>query len=309
MRTHSYFAMVLAAAVALTNAAPPSNSTSATALNSTSTSSTSSRNAPTSRITISAASTSRNATSSTTTTFEKVATTSIDLKFVRNSKAANRTMANPKLRVAVQTSTSSIARTKLSTSSTAASSTKKAASTVAKTTSTAAARTTTTTSSAAPEPTQSGADIPDFYVGANSYYLYALPKNDRVAVLDAMANSGMKMVRIFIAHIYYNNKGSGNKEIPDLEQWGIGQYDDTILKLIDQLMVEVQDRGMKLIIACGDRYALGYWDTDQYAYQYGIVGGGSGAQRIADATTFYTSNDAQYNYDMRIERECIECPP
>lgn len=137
--------------------------------------------------------------------------------------------------------------------------------------------------------------------GANSYYLYALPDADRIAVLDAMKGAGMSVVRIFITHIYENNKNSGNDEIPDLEQWGLGQYDDTILKKIDKLMAECYARNLKLIIACGDRYALGFWDTDQYAYAYGIVSGGSGAQKISDASTFYTSNSAMTYFDHRID--------
>ena len=122
-----------------------------------------------------------------------------------------------------------------------------------------------------------------------------------------MSGAGMKVVRIFLTHVMENNKGSGNDEVPDLEQWAVGQYDDTILGLVDQLMVETVDRGMKLIIALGDRYALGFWDTDQYAYKYGIVDGGSGAQKVSDASVFYTSNDAMTNYDHRIDRECSLC--
>ena len=59
---------------------------------------------------------------------------------------------------------------------------------------------------------------------------------------------------------------------------------------------------MKLIIAIGDRYALGFWDTDAYALKYGIVRAGTGgqAQQVADATVFYTSNDAQSYFDKRI---------
>jgi hypothetical protein len=116
-----------------------------------------------------------------------------------------------------------------------------------------------------------------------------------------MKDAGMSVVRVFITHIYENNKGSGNDEIPDLEQWGLGQYDDTILKKIDKLMSECYARKMKLIIACGDRYALGFWDTDQYAYAYGIVSSGSGAQKVADASAFYTSTSAKTYFDKRID--------
>lgn len=116
-----------------------------------------------------------------------------------------------------------------------------------------------------------------------------------------MKGAGLSVVRVFITHVYYNNKGSGNEEIPDLEQNGLGDYDDTILELIDQLMLECYERNIKLIIACGDRYALGFWDTDQYAYAYGIVDGGSGAQKVSDASTFYTSNSAMTYFDHRID--------
>lgn len=113
----------------------------------------------------------------------------------------------------------------------------------------------------------------------------------------------MSVVRIFISHVGQNNKNSGNDELNDLEGWGVGDYDDTVLEKIDQLMVELQERNMQLIISIHDRYALGFWDTDQYAYKYGIVSGGSGAQRISDASNFYTDGDAISNMDKRIARE------
>ena len=169
----------------------------------------------------------------------------------------------------------------------------------------------TTSSSAAPTGTASsstGADLDGFFLGANSYYLYALPEADRLAVLNALQSAGMSVIRVFITHIYPNNKGSGNPEIPDLEPTQLGQYDDTILEKIDALMYECSQRNIKLIIACGDRYALGFWDTDQYALTYGIVDGGSGAQMVSDASTFYTDNGAMTFYDHRLDRECLAVP-
>jgi hypothetical protein len=61
---------------------------------------------------------------------------------------------------------------------------------------------------------------------------------------------------------------------------------------------------MKLIIAMGDRYALGYWETDAYAIKYGIAKpGSSGAQMISDATPFYTNKNAISKYDNRLKRK------
>lgn len=164
-----------------------------------------------------------------------------------------------------------------------------------------------TTSSSAPSPTSTlsaGPNLNSFFVGGNSYYLYALGREDRNAVLDAMQSAGMSVIRIFITHVYENNKNSGNPEVQDLEPNQLGVYDDDILKRIDILMYEAAKRNMKLIIACGDRYALGFWDTDLYATTYGIADQGStGAQMISDASVFYTSNSAMTHFDKRIDRK------
>lgn len=140
------------------------------------------------------------------------------------------------------------------------------------------------------------------FKGANSYYLWALNDPDRTEVLDALVTGGITVVRIFIAHVNANNKGSNNPDVNDLEPVALGTYDDTILEKIDQLMLDCSTRGIKLIIACHDRYALGFWDTDQYALTYGIVSPGtSGAQQIVNAKVFYTSNPCMTFFDHRID--------
>lgn len=119
-----------------------------------------------------------------------------------------------------------------------------------------------------------------------------------------MKSAGMSVLRIFIGHVYANNKNSGNPEIMDLEPYELGKYDDSILKRIDILMYEASQRNIKLIIACGDRYQLGFWDTDIYAQTYGIADwGSSGAQQIYDASVFYTDNGAMTFFDKRIDRK------
>lgn len=107
--------------------------------------------------------------------------------------------------------------------------------------------------------------VPEFYVGANSYFVHALQEEDRLEVLDAMVAANMKVLRIFLSYTYHNNKGSGSVEMPDrkrslarsdaphrltsmspVEPSKVGEYDDTILKAIDQLMVECKERGASL---------------------------------------------------------------
>lgn len=120
-------------------------------------------------------------------------------------------------------------------------------------------------------------------------------------VLDQLKLAGFSTVRIFLTYVYANNKGSPSIAMNDVEPTTPGVYDDTILNAVDQLMVECKARGLKLVIALHDRYALGFWSTDAYALTYGIVPkGSSGAQRISDATTFYKSNTVMAMFDKRI---------
>lgn len=86
-----------------------------------------------------------------------------------------------------------------------------------------------------------------------------------------------------------------------VEPSAVGTYDDTILTLIDQLMYDCKQRGLKLMIALSDRYALGYWSTDSYATQLNIVkAGSSGVQKVADASSFYTSEWAIGMFEKRL---------
>jgi mannan endo-1,4-beta-mannosidase len=91
------------------------------------------------------------------------------------------------------------------------------------------------------------------------YYLavYTLQTSDRIAVLDAMQAAGLKTLRIFITEVAQNIKGCTNSAVNDVEVGTPGNWDDTILVMIDTLISEAMPRGIKLIIAPHDRYALG----------------------------------------------------
>lgn len=66
-------------------------------------------------------------------------------------------------------------------------------------------------------------------------------------------------------------------------------------------MYDCKQRGLKLMIALSDRYALGFWSTDAYATQLDIVQpGSSGVQKVADASSFYTSDWAIGMFDKRL---------
>ncbi|KDE04516.1 hypothetical protein MVLG_05082 [Microbotryum lychnidis-dioicae p1A1 Lamole] len=131
--------------------------------------------------------------------------------------------------------------------------------------------------------------------------MYSIADADRIAILDTLQKNGFKVVRIFIAYVGANNKGSNNRQVQDLEPKTVGTYDDTVLTMIDQLMLECKARGLKLLISMSDRYQLGFWGTDAYATQLDIVkAGSSGVQKVAGASAFYTSAWASIALDNRI---------
>ncbi|GAA5844077.1 hypothetical protein JCM3766R1_004512 [Sporobolomyces carnicolor] len=142
------------------------------------------------------------------------------------------------------------------------------------------------------------------FKGVSSYYLFALDDGPRRAVLDAIKRGGFSVVRIFLSGVHGNCKGSGNGPVPDLEPDQVGEYDDTILYKIDKLMADCADRGLKLMIALSDRYALGFWSTNSYAIKLNIVQPSQKGQqslKVRDASAFYSGEWAIEMFEKRIE--------
>ncbi|CAO3673343.1 unnamed protein product [Umbelopsis vinacea] len=138
------------------------------------------------------------------------------------------------------------------------------------------------------------------FAGASSYFLYTLQPSDRIAVLDAMQAAGLKTLRIFITEVAQNIKGCTNSAVNDVEVGTPGNWDDTILGMIDTLISEAMPRGIKLIIAPHDRYALGCWQSDVYVSKYNIPTTNC-ATATNDASIFYTNANAIADYDNRLK--------
>lgn len=132
--------------------------------------------------------------------------------------------------------------------------------------------------------------------GANCYFLHGLPSQSCTEILQAAQAAELKTIRIFIASVFANSKNTGNAQINDVESYP-GTYDDTILNQIDDLMYEAYTYGIKLIIAMHDRYAM-TWPDEAYVKKYNIPTNPNGA--VNDASTFYTSTDAQADFDKRL---------
>ncbi|KDO34627.1 hypothetical protein SPRG_00690 [Saprolegnia parasitica CBS 223.65] len=142
--------------------------------------------------------------------------------------------------------------------------------------------------------------VPKSFAGANSYFLHTLVDSDRREVLDKLKASGFKTVRIFLSRTGANTKGAKNVGVNDVEN-PVGQYDDSILSLVDKLIRDCYDRNMKLIIAFHDRWSLGCWDTDAYVTKYNLPTTTSCQQHANIANDFYTRGDAQADFDNRIQ--------
>ncbi|KAF9531071.1 glycoside hydrolase family 5 protein [Crepidotus variabilis] len=137
------------------------------------------------------------------------------------------------------------------------------------------------------------------FAGANSYFIYALAQSDRLAILDAMKDAQMKLLRIFITKVTAGTKGSSSVAVNDLETVAVGYYDDTILKMIDQLAVEAHARDIKLVVAMHDRYSLGCWGTDAYVAKYKLPT--TNCQNgVPDSSIFYTNSNAIADFDNRL---------
>ncbi|KAK2768866.1 hypothetical protein FQN54_000726 [Arachnomyces sp. PD_36] len=139
--------------------------------------------------------------------------------------------------------------------------------------------------------------------GVNSYFLHAFQESDRIEVLDAIQDAGLRTLRLFISYTPADNKATGSVLMPDIEPESVGDYDDTQLEAIDQLMVEAHERDIKLVIALHDRYQLGCWGNDTYVEKYNLPAIDCAAIPASnnDVTTWYTGEGPINDFENRIE--------
>ncbi|KZT25900.1 glycoside hydrolase family 5 protein [Neolentinus lepideus HHB14362 ss-1] len=94
------------------------------------------------------------------------------------------------------------------------------------------------------------------WTGANNYYVHTLPTSEQESLFQAMSDAGMKVLRTWVTGLGSGQKNSDNRAVGDLEHGGLGNYDDTVLNLIDQTMLTAHDYGVKLLIGMYDVNAL-----------------------------------------------------
>jgi hypothetical protein len=96
-----------------------------------------------------------------------------------------------------------------------------------------------------------------------------------------------------------NYLGSSSTYVPDLEEFNVGDYIDTILNRIDALMVKLAAAEMKIIISIHDRFGVGCFTTDQYSLMLNIIMPTTQAV-CSDASEFYTNSTSVAAFDARM---------
>lgn len=144
---------------------------------------------------------------------------------------------------------------------------------------------------------------PRIWGGVNSFFMHALQQSDQDEIISNLQAAGIKVVRIFITATGTNSKNSASLNAPDVEALGkpAGTYDDTILYMIDSLMLRMKRANMKLIIELHDRYALGCWGYDVYVDLYGLPVSKDCGSSTNNPSAFYTNSAAIAQFDERIK--------
>jgi len=129
------------------------------------------------------------------------------------------------------------------------------------------------------------ADYPS-WVGSNLYYAPGLYQNDQDFLFSNLQSAGVKVLRIWLdGQSTASTKGTNIQSYPNLEPQTVGQYDDTVLNLVDALMLTANKYGIKLLISMYSFNSLAAGDT--YGQEWGTG-------------YFYEQQDAIDAFDNRL---------
>lgn len=126
------------------------------------------------------------------------------------------------------------------------------------------------------------------WAGTNQYQLWFHPSGGIEEQLNAMVDSKLKVIRIFLGHresymSWENPPGPYTFEDP------IGNYNDANLLKVDYLMSVCKERGIRMIVSLHNPVVDYYWPhiDEPYIGQYGKLG-------------FYNNPDLKLLYKNRI---------
>merc|ERR1712137_43638 len=109
------------------------------------------------------------------------------------------------------------------------------------------------------------------WAGSNLYYAAGLSQSQQDYLFSNLQSAGCKVIRVWLDG---QNSGSTKNtpitSFPDLEPNTIGQYDDTVLNLLDGVMLTANKYGIKLLISMHSWNALEGGDV--YYQNWGTTG-------------------------------------
>ncbi|KAI8807963.1 WSC domain-containing protein [Cladochytrium replicatum] len=123
------------------------------------------------------------------------------------------------------------------------------------------------------------------------------PSKNRIRVAGYTNRNWENVIRVFVSQVYANEKGTNNRALPDVEPVTVGQYDDTVLNAIDDLMWKAFGYKIKLNIVLYDRYMLCTWKCDAYAKKYNLLKKPDG--NPSNVISFYRNSQVAADMDQR----------
>jgi len=124
------------------------------------------------------------------------------------------------------------------------------------------------------------------FAGANLYYAAGLYQNDQQYLFSNLQAAGVKVLRVWLdGQTSATTKGTNIISFPDLEPKQIGVFDDTVLNLLDGVMINAHSYGIKLLVSMHSFNALQAGDV--YGQRWGTG-------------YFYQKADAQAAFDNRL---------
>jgi hypothetical protein len=123
------------------------------------------------------------------------------------------------------------------------------------------------------------------WAGSNLYYAAGLSTAEQHTLFSGLQAANIKVLRVWLDGQSSPAKGTSITSFPSLEPNAIGQYDDTVLNLLDSVMVNAKNYGIKLMISIHSFNAL--QANDVYGKWYGTG-------------NFYTDSNAIAYFQQRI---------
>jgi len=106
------------------------------------------------------------------------------------------------------------------------------------------------------------------WAGANLYYAPGLSQSQQQYLFSNLQNAGFKVLRVWLdGQSTASTKGTTIQAYPDLEPYQVGVFNDTVLNLVDGLMLNAQKYGIKLMISMHSWNALAAGDV--YGKEWG----------------------------------------